>query len=221
MVSSGLAGRVSVSPYRLAFHLTLACAIYAAIVWTALGLGAPPRAPEPRRVRVAALSLVWLLLLQIYAGALLAGLDAGLTFNTWPLIDGAFVPTAERLWFEAPLWRNLFENSLMVQFNHRMLAYALWLIALLHLVDVLWLRRGGAVLNGALALACAVTLQAGIGVVTLLHQAPIALALLHQAMAIVALTIAVVHAQRLAPRRERAGAAAPLVAGSSMAGGAP
>jgi cytochrome c oxidase assembly protein subunit 15 len=203
----------------LGFHLTLACAIYAAILWTARGLGAPAAGSEPRRLSGTAVGLVWLVLLQIYLGALLAGLDAGLAFNTWPLIDGAFVPSAERLWFETPLWRNLFENSLTVQFNHRMLAYALWLLVMLHLVEIMWLRRGGATLNGALALACAVTVQAGIGIVALLHQAPLALALLHQAMAIVVLTIAVVHAQRLAPRRERAGAAAPLVAGSSIARG--
>jgi cytochrome c oxidase assembly protein subunit 15 len=219
MVSSGLAGRVSVSQYRLAFHLTLACAIYAAILWTARGLAPYAASSEPRRLRSTAVGLVWLVILQIYLGALVAGLDAGLTYNTWPLIDGALVPSAERLWFESPPWRNLFENLLMVQFNHRMLAYALWLVAVLHLADIVALRRGGPTFDGALALACVVTIQAGIGIATLLHQAPFALALLHQAMAILMLTIAVVHAQRLAPRRKPAGAATPLVAGSSIARG--
>jgi heme a synthase len=220
MVSSGLAARVSVSQYRLAFHLTLACAIYAAILWTARGLAPSNAGQEPRRVRLTAIGLVGLMFLQIYLGALVAGLDAGLTYNTWPLIDGAFVPAAERLWFETPLWRNLFENALMVQFNHRMVAYALWLLAMLHLIDVIRLRRGGATLNGALALAGVITIQAGIGIVTLLHQAPLKLALLHQAIAIVVLSIAVVHAQRLGPRRERAEvSAAPLVVGSSIARG--
>ena len=65
--------------------------------------------------------------LQIYLGALVAGIDAGLVYNTWPLIDGAFVPAADRLWFFTPAWRNLFENTLTVQFDHRMLAYAIWL----------------------------------------------------------------------------------------------
>jgi cytochrome c oxidase assembly protein subunit 15 len=216
MVSSGLAGRVSVSQYRLAFHLTLACAIYAAMLWLARGFAAAATKPEPRRMRVTAGALVWLVLLQIYLGALVAGLDAGLSYNTWPLIDGAFVPSAERLWFERPLWRNVFENSLMVQFNHRMFGYALWLVAMLHVADAIWLRRRGAAFNGALALAIAVTIQAGIGVVTLLYQTPLALALLHQVMAIVVLTVAVVHAQRLAPRHERAGAAAPLISGSTI-----
>ena len=205
MVSSGLAGRVSVSQYRLAFHLTLACAIYAAHpVDRARALGARPERRRRARLRATAIGLVVLVLLQIYLGALVAGLDAGLIFNTWPRIDGALIPSAERLWFESPLWRNLFENTLTVQFNHRMVAYALWLVAMLHAVDVIRARRGGAMLNGALALACAVTIQAGIGIVTLLHQAPLPLALLHQAMAIVVLTIAVVHAERLSPRHAAA-----------------
>ena len=72
------------------------------------------------------------MLLQIYLGALVAGLDAGLDFNTWPLIDGAFIPAAERLWFETPSWRNLFENTLTVQFNHRMMAYVLRSLSMLH-----------------------------------------------------------------------------------------
>ena len=219
MVSSGLAGRVSVSQYRLGFHLTLACAIYAAILWTACGLHA--RAPQlvPRRLSATALALVVLVLLQIYLGALVAGLDAGLIYNTWPRIDGALIPAAERLWFESPLWRNLFENTLTVQFNHRMMAYALWLLALWHAIDAFRSRAGRAALSGALALICAVTLQAGIGIITLLQQAPIGLALIHQAMAIVVLTIAVVHAQRLSPRRARLAQVSPLV--SSIPRGTP
>ncbi|MEA2982184.1 MAG: heme a synthase [Alphaproteobacteria bacterium] len=200
MVSSGLANRVSVSQYRLAFHLTLACAIYAAMLWTARGLGARAIEPAPGRLGMTALGLAILVLVQIYLGALVAGLDAGLVFNTWPQIDGALIPSAERLWFESPAWRNLFENTLTVQFDHRMVAYALWVGAALHLADVIRARRGGAVLNGALALFCAVTLQAGIGIVTLLHQAPLSLALLHQIVGIVVLTIAVIHAEQLSAR---------------------
>ena len=223
MVSSGLAGRVSVSQYRLAFHLSLACAIFAAILWTASGLTArPPEAVLPRRLRTTASGLVLLVLVQIYLGALVAGLDAGLVFNTWPQIDGALIPSADRLWFESPLWRNLFENALTVQFNHRMVGYALWLAALLHAVDVVRVSRGGAIFNGALALACAVTIQAGIGIVTLLHQAPLPLALLHQAMAIAVLAIAVIHAERLArPRAAPRLAGAPLAAVGSIPRGTP
>lgn len=199
MVSSGLAGsaRTSVSQYRLAFHLTLACAIYAGILWTARGLSLCVQPSAPDRVRWTAGVLAIVVVLQIYLGALVAGLDAGLVFTTWPQIDGSLIPSAERLWFETPWWRNLFENTLTVQFNHRMVAYALWLASILHLVDVIRLRSGGAMLNGALALASLITIQAGIGIVTLLHQTPLSLALLHQLAGIVVLTVAVIHAERL------------------------
>jgi cytochrome c oxidase assembly protein subunit 15 len=213
MVSSGLAGRVGVSQYRLAFHLTLACAIFSAILWTARGLGGRAEESAPLRLRVTAVSLVCLVLLQIYLGALVAGLDAGLAFNTWPLIDGSLIPSAERLWFDTPVWRNLFENTLTVQFDHRMVAYLLWLVATLHAVDVILSKRGGAVLNGALALASLVTIQAGIGIITLLHQAPLPLALLHQGTAILVLIVAVVHAERLT----RHHAAATVATGAAIA----
>jgi heme a synthase len=198
MVASGLANRVEVSQYRLATHLVLACAIFAAVVWTLQGLTGRADVTVPVRVRTSAVGLLLLVLAQIYLGALVAGLRAGLVYNTWPLIDGSFVPGAL---FSAPPggWRNLFENPLTVQFDHRMAAYALWAFALLHVVDVARLRSRPA-LAGALALAVAVTLQAGLGIVTLVHAAPLALALAHQGMAMVVLALAVIHAQRLAPR---------------------
>jgi cytochrome c oxidase assembly protein subunit 15 len=160
-----------------------------------------------------------LVLLQIYLGALVAGLDAGLVFNTWPGIDGSFIPAADRLWFDAPAWRNLFENTLTVQFDHRVVAYALWLFATLHAADVIRARRGGAILNGALALACMVTIQAGIGIVTLLHQAPLPLALLHQITGIVVLTIAVIHAEQLMLRPAAVAAGAEPATGASISRG--
>lgn len=198
MVSSGLSGRVSVSQYRLAFHMTLACAIYAAILWTARELVPRECGETSGRLRTGAVALVLLTLGQIYLGALVAGLDAGLTYNTWPLIDGALIPSAERLWFETPLWLNLFENPLTVQFNHRIAAYALLLLALWHACDA---RHDPAAFSGALVLAAAMTIQAGLGVVALLNQAALPFALSHQAMAIVVLSLAVIHTERLMPRR--------------------
>jgi cytochrome c oxidase assembly protein subunit 15 len=215
MVSSGLAGRVSVSQYRLAFHLTLACAIYAAIFWTARGLRHRVAAEVPWRLRASAAALMVLVLLQIYLGALVAGLDAGLVFNTWPEIDGALMPTAERLWFETPAWRNLFENTLTVQFNHRMMAYLLWALAVLHTIDAVRSRGGNPARNGALTLAGLVTVQAGIGIATLLHQTPLLLALLHQLTGILVLTVAVIHAERLTARPARAMTAATSVPASA------
>ncbi len=198
MVSSGLSGSLTkVSQYRLAFHMTLACAIYAAILWTAQQIVSRPLNEAPKRLRLAAPALAALLLAQIYLGALVAGLDGGLKYNTWPLIDGAVMPPLDQLLFVQPLWRNLFENILTVQFNHRMLADGIWLLALLHAFDA-WRQQRAA--RGAILLAVAVTLQAAIGIVTLLYQAPLALALAHQVMAMVVFSIAIVHAERLSHR---------------------
>jgi cytochrome c oxidase assembly protein subunit 15 len=200
MVASGLAERVEVSQYRLAFHLTLACLIYVALVWTAQARVPRFGMPAPMRLRSGAILLLILVLAQIYLGALVAGLRAGLIYNTWPLIDGQLVPAASQLLFGEPWWRNFFENPLTVQLDHRLVAYALWVIAILHAVDVTSTLRRGAALWGALALACAVTLQAALGILTLLEQAPLAIALLHQGMAMIVLTIAVVHAEGLAAK---------------------
>ena len=198
MVASGLSGRVTVSQYWLAFHLTLACLIFAAVLWTAQGLLPRPDIVAPARVRAGALAVLALVVIQIYLGALVSGLRAGLIYNTWPLIDGSLVPETARLFFHAPLWRNFFENTLTVQFDHRMIAYVLELFVLLHAIDVARTLREGPVLTGALALASVVTLQGALGIATLLHQAPLALALLHQAMALAVLAVAVVHAEHLA-----------------------
>jgi cytochrome c oxidase assembly protein subunit 15 len=189
---------VTVSQYWLAFHLTLACVIFAAILWTAQGLLPRPDIIAPARVRAGALVVLVLVVFQIYLGALVSGLRAGLIYNTWPLIDGSLVPEASRLFFNAPVWRNFFENALTVQFDHRIMAYALELVVLLHAIDVVRTLRAGPVLTRALALASAVTLQAALGIATLLHQAPLALALPHQDMALAVLAIAVIHAERLA-----------------------
>jgi len=144
--------------------------------------------------------LVALTFLQLYLGALVAGLRAGLVYNTWPEIDGALIPSAARLWFETPWWRNLFENTLTVQFAHRMTAYALFLLALWHTFDAIRARAGTVAINGALWLLAAIALQATLGILTLLNQVPIGLALAHQAVAIAVLTLAVMQAERLAGR---------------------
>ena len=199
MVSSGLAGsnRVSVSPYRLAFHLTLACAIFAAILWTAQQLRSQTLRELPARLRIGASAIMWLVLLQIYLGALVAGSGAGLAYNTWPLIDGSFIPAAGSLLHMTPVWRNAFENILTIQFDHRMVAYTIWVIAVLHAIDAVRLGRGTA---GALIVVALVTAQAALGIVTLLYQVALPLALSHQMFAIVVFTAAIVHAERMSHR---------------------
>jgi cytochrome c oxidase assembly protein subunit 15 len=158
MVASGLSQRVEVSQYRLATHLVLALLIFAAIVWTLRRLSDRPQLAVASRLKITSATLVALTFVQLYLGALVAGLRAGKIYNTWPDIDGALIPSAARLFFETPWWRNLFDNTLTVQFEHRMIAYALFVLALVHALDAVRSRAGAAV-NGALWLAAVVTLR--------------------------------------------------------------
>ena len=201
MVASGLTQRTEVSQYRLATHLMLALIIFASIIWTLRRMDARPQHAVPGRLKFSGVALLGLTLVQLYFGALVAGLRAGRVYNTWPEIDGAFIPSAARLWFEEPWWRNLFDNTLTVQFEHRMTAYALLILALFHAVDAVRSRAGTAVVGGAWSLVVAIVLQAALGILTLLHQVPIDLALAHQAVAIVVLTLAVLQTERLVARR--------------------
>jgi cytochrome c oxidase assembly protein subunit 15 len=201
MVASGLSQRVEVSQYRLATHLVLALLIFAGIVWTLRGLADRPPSAASSRLKITSAALLVLTFVQLYLGALVAGLRAGKVYNTWPEIDGGLIPSTARLFFEAPWWRNLFDNMLTVQFEHRMIAYALFALAVLHALDAVRSRAGAAAVNGALWLAAIMTLQAALGILTLLNQVPMDLALAHQAVAIVVLTLAVFQAERLAARQ--------------------
>jgi heme a synthase len=201
MVASGLSQRVEVSQYRLATHLVLALLIFAGIVWTLRRLADRPPSAASSRLKITAIALLVLTFVQLYLGALVAGLRAGKVYNTWPDIDGALVPSAARLFFEAPWWRNLFDNALTVQFEHRMAAYVLFALAVLHALDAIRSRAGSAVVSGALWLLAVITLQATLGILTLLNQVPIDLALAHQAVAIAVLTLAVFQAERLSARQ--------------------
>jgi heme a synthase len=200
MVASGLSERTEVSQYRLATHLVLALLIFAAIIWTVRRLTGEQPLLASARLKATGIALVVLTFVQLYFGALVAGLRAGLVYNTWPDIDGGFIPSAARLWFDTPWWRNLFENTLTVQFEHRMTAYALLVLAVLHAFDAMRTRAAAPIMLGALWLVAAIVLQATLGILTLLNQVPIALALAHQAVAIAVLTLAVCQAERLSER---------------------
>ncbi|WP_244472125.1 COX15/CtaA family protein [Prosthecomicrobium hirschii] len=194
MVASGLVDRVDVAPYRLATHLTLACFIFAMLVWTALSLDEPasktPAAARRRRgLAVGATVVTAAVFVQIFLGGLVAGNDAGLVYNTWPSMNGSFLPDAP-LALE-PAWRNLFENHGLVQFVHRIGAYTLFALALVQ--AGLAMRAGGAARASGLLLGLAVTAQAAVGILTLLMVVPLGLALVHQGLAVVVLGIAVAH----------------------------
>ncbi|QEN91425.1 heme A synthase [Labrys sp. KNU-23] len=197
MVKSGLADRTEVSEYRLAMHLTLACLILTAIVWVASSLRDERHsAAMPGAAKAIAYLLVPLILVQIFMGGLVAGLRAGMAYNTWPLMDGYFIPALNNLYIMVPTWVNHFENALTVQFQHRMVAYLIVALALLQA----WMgTRGG---NGparsrALLVAAAALGQAAIGVVTLVLVVPLWAGILHQLGGVLLLTAATVHAQRL------------------------
>jgi len=198
MVASGLSERVEVSQYRLATHLALAFLSLRRFSGPCGGCSTGPQQAVSLRLKITGVTLLVLTFVQLYLGALLAGLRAGRIYNTWPQIDGALIPSAARLFFEEPWWRNLFENTLTVQFEHRMTAYTLFVLAILHAVDAVRSRTAPAVVRGALWLMAAIMLQAVLGIITLLTQVPLLLGLAHQGVAMSVLTLAVFQAERLA-----------------------
>ncbi|MEO1695446.1 MAG: COX15/CtaA family protein, partial [Pseudomonadota bacterium] len=198
MVQSGLVDRVDVSQYRLALHLSIAFLILGLLVWCFLKLAqraAPVTlATLSGRTLIVAGGLLALVFAQVALGAFVAGTKAGLTYNTWPLMDGAIVPAG--LLDMTPFWINAVENVATIQFNHRMTAYLLVMAVTVHAVFV-W-RRADArdAATSAIALAAAVWFQAITGIWTLLAvdgAIPIGLGLVHQGGAAIVLTIAVWH----------------------------
>jgi cytochrome c oxidase assembly protein subunit 15 len=190
MVKSGLVDHPDVSQYRLAAHLIIAFAIYAYILWVAISLWRGGMFPDaiPALKRGAA-GLVALIFITAFSGALVAGLDAGLTYNTFPLMDGELVPGG--MFTLSPVYLNFFENITTVQFDHRVLAVTTFFV-------VIWFwwkgRRNGAAgrLRCAMdAMAMVVCIQVALGISTLLLVVPLTLAAAHQAGAAVLLGITI------------------------------
>ena len=193
MVASGLTERTDVSQYRLAIHLMLAAFIFTYLIWVARGLR-PPRAAAqypPSGTRWFANALIILVLLQLYFGALVAGLNAGFTYNDWPLMAGEFVPTG--IMEQEPWWRNLFENIATVQFQHRMLAYLIAILVAIHAIVLARAAPGSRLAFSSYRLVALVALQVVVGIVTLVNVVPIDLALTHQFLAFLLLAGVVVH----------------------------
>jgi heme a synthase len=181
-VASGLSERTDVSQYRLAAHLSLAFVLFAAVVFTVLRLNVIQALRWGRGSAVAFLFIA-VLFVQIAAGGFVAGLDAGHASYTWPKMNEAWVPTG--LSTLQPVWKNWFENALAVQFNHRLLAYALLAFAV---VQAMWLRS-----TSSFVVLAAVVAQAVLGILTVLWEVPLSTALIHQGGALVVLAIAVWH----------------------------
>ena len=192
MVSSGLTERTEVSQYRLATHLVIACLIFASCVWIGRGLAphADDAAPTRKSKRMAAI-IACMAMFQIYLGALVAGLDAGLSYNTWPLMDGSFVPGD--LFIQQPAWINIFENPKTVQFVHRVGAYVLFAFVIMHMIASLRSAPDTTHARRSVLLFVLVTVQAVIGITTLVLQVPVGWGVAHQGGALIVLGFAVAH----------------------------
>jgi cytochrome c oxidase assembly protein subunit 15 len=198
MVSSGLSGRVEVAQERLATHLLLASITLTALVWLASGQRRTYVAERvPEALRSFATMMIVLVLAQITLGGLVAGLRAGQAYNTWPLMNGHFIPPADDLGMLTPLWRNFTDNITMVQFQHRMTAYLLLALAILQVIRTSRTAPGTSAVRRSIAILGLVTVQAALGIVTLVLVVPIWAGLLHQVFAMMVLTMTVVHRQRL------------------------
>jgi len=198
MVKSGLVDDPRVSQYRLTAHLGLAFVIYAAMFWVALGLlfpahssgsrGGSHRDSRLRGLRRFSLALTALISVMILSGGFVAGIRAGLAFNTFPLMNGHIVPPD--IFMLEPWYLNLFNNIATVQFNHRLIA---WMLAIL--VPLFWLKSRSYPLPGSAHLACNLLMamlivQISLGIATLLLVVPLSLAAAHQAGAVLLFTAA-------------------------------
>jgi cytochrome c oxidase assembly protein subunit 15 len=197
MVMSGLVERTDVSQYRLSAHLTLATVIFAALVWTAMGYGSSRRPLHGQCRWAGAFAIVLLIIAQTALGGFVAGLDAGMAYNTWPLMDGKIIPGG--LMVMEPAWRNLFENALTVQFQHRMAAYLIAAVVMWQAVRGMAEGNPPAVRTSAMAMLLAVFAQVALGIWTVLAQVPISLGLLHQGGALVLLAVSLWHVHALSP----------------------
>jgi len=196
MVESGLETRVSVSQYRLAIHLGVAIILLGAILWTSFEY-LRPKTVTAKAASFAkwAAAFAGLVYFQMLVGAIVAGLHAGLIYNTWPSMNGAVFPDAP--WFNQPWYLNFFENAGLAQFDHRIVAYLVAIAAF-----ALWLRgkraklEGTARISGDLVLGLT-TFQIVLGILTLLNQVPTALAAAHQATAVALFSVALWHTYEL------------------------
>jgi cytochrome c oxidase assembly protein subunit 15 len=203
MVKSGLVDDPRVSQYRLTVHLSLAFVIFAAMFWTALGLLQPrsavPPAPIFARLNRLGMVLVGTVIWMIVTGGFVAGIRAGKAYNTFPLMNGHFVPP--EIFMLDPWYLNFFNNMATVQFDHRLGA---WLLT--GLVPWLFWRAhrdlpGTTICHAAATVFALVVVQISLGITTLLHAVPVALGAAHQgtAMLVFAAVLWLLHSLRVAP----------------------
>jgi len=198
MVKSGLIDNPHVSQYRLTAHLGLAILIYAYMFHIALGLwlGERRTASTPGGLRHAAALLTGLVFITVLSGGFVAGLKAGFAYNTFPLMDGRWIP--EAIFMQSPVWRNFFENIATVQFVHRLLATLVFISVIVFWSFARRYTLPATVTTGLHLMLAAAVLQVSLGISTLLLHVPVALAATHQAGALLLLTIMLYTHHRMA-----------------------
>lgn len=203
MVESGLVERTDVSPYRLTAHLALAFLIYGYLFRLLLGLidrrAERKEQRSPPVLAKSARGLVALVFATVLAGGLVAGLNAGFAFNTFPLMAGRIVPPG--VLDMSPWWINFFENVATVQFTHRVLAITTFVAVIAFWIAALRRDPGDAAMTAVNTLVALAFLQVMLGIATLLFVVPIPLAAAHQAGALALFTAALWTAWRLGPTR--------------------
>ena len=189
MVKSGLGDDPAVSQYRLTVHLAMAFLILGGMLWVGLDLAGAPRHDAPKWLRRHALAALVMVSLTVVAGAMVAGLDAGLIYNTFPLMGGGIVPPDYG--HLSPTWLNAVENPGAVQFHHRVLAILTILVSIFLLFRVMRAGLASSVRLPVHVLAATVLVQAALGIATLIFVVPLDLAAAHQAGAVVLFAVAV------------------------------
>jgi cytochrome c oxidase assembly protein subunit 15 len=191
MVTSGLSERTEVAQERLALHLLIAAATFGALIYAATGLSEWPRSKTASRgFAISAWIFAALVFCQLGLGALVAGLRAGLIYNTWPLMGSSLVPGEA---FRPNPLQAIFGDAATVQFDHRMIAYAVVAFAIVQAIIALRAAPGSPLASRAVVLAAIALLQVALGIATLLAVVPIELALPHQALALVLFGLVIVH----------------------------
>lgn len=200
MVASGLKpGMIAVAPIKLMLHLTLASIILALLTLFAARF-TPPAKPDRSASRGWALAVLGVILVQIALGALVAGSRAGLTFNTWPLMDGRFFPDPQTLLAVTPLIENVVDNVAMVQFNHRIAAFIVMAVTLYAAIRARGIDPHTPAAQRLVLIAGLVVLQFALGVLTLIYAVPIVLGIAHQILAMIIVVAASWNLARTRPR---------------------
>ena len=178
MVKSGLSSDPSVSQYRLATHLGMAFLILGLLIWTILDLVGKRDVLKSKATVYHANTATVLIFLTVIGGALVAGLKAGLVYNTFPLMGERMIPPD---YFNVePYWRNIFENIPAVQFNHRILAILTLLAVVSLCVYAHFFCKNERLLRTIYVMTTLAILQFLLGVLTLVNFVPEGLAVAHQ-----------------------------------------